>query len=256
MVTSKAFMFLSALKRVLRLGAAVTPLALANACFDVSVANLTSDAGTVRSNNVPPLLIDDFEDGDRVPDNAQFGPWRCYHFNTVGDDPKCGASSPGYAGSNHGFYVDFQLKDPSNNRLDFPGMELVSFTWAPFDVTVYNRLVFAAKLEPNDQPLPEPVQVAIVLSCKSVGAVEPKPGVFSIRTAVGPDASWQTFSVPINRFFQAEWDAESMQIDRLDCAARVDGLQFQYQPTYDGVPAFKDGDTVAATLTIDHVWLQ
>jgi len=255
-VTRKQFFVFPERNRLVRAGAALAMGVLPSACFDVSVANLAGDAGAVRWKNVPPLLIDEFEDGNRVPDDAQFGPWRCSSYNTVGDPPKCAASSPGYEGSNYGFYVDFQLTDAKNGSLDYPGVMLASLTTAPLDFTTYNRLVFSAKLEPHDRPLPEPVQLGIALPCTSIGAAEPKPGVFSIRTAVGPNDSWQTFSVPINRFFQAEWDAQSMQIDRLSCAALVDGIQFQYQPSYNDPAAFEDGDTVAATLTVDHVWLQ
>ena len=67
-------------------------------CFDVHGA----DPG--------PWVIDDFEDGDLKPADANLGPWTCYTFN-----PSGGACSVGLDPGNeslHSLFLQFTIVDP------------------------------------------------------------------------------------------------------------------------------------------------
>jgi len=235
--------------------------ALLVGCFDTTmgaVGDAAAVGGTGGSRAiVPALLIDNFEDGNRVPSDLQFGPWRCFAYtNPDGSDPTCKASSPGNNNSEYGFHVDFELVDTKNGKLDYPGVVLHTQTTAPFDVSPYENIVFSAKLEPRDTPLPDPVYLTVRWGCSTIASVDPNSGVLSINAAVQPTRDWQTFSMPLASFVQPPWASDQLSIDERGCAKVVDELWFGYVLEYAAPGAAVDGESVAATLTIDDVYLQ
>jgi hypothetical protein len=244
-------------------------------CFDPMVTNI-GDAGTMSGAGgsraiVPALLIDDFEDGNRVPSDLQFGPWRCYSY---GDSSmpaaKCGVATPGYM-SLHGYYVDFELVDTANGKSDYPGVSLRSQTVAKydagqhgsvtaFDASQYGAIVFSVMLAPRDQPLARPVIVMVDLGCGGVSdQPEPSDGVFAISLGAElnePIDGWHTFSLDLSKFIQFPWAKQRLAIDRDLCVQRVDGIQFSYQLEYAIGDASVDGQSAAATMTFDKVYFQ
>jgi len=232
------------------LGIALSPMFFG--CFDAKIVS-TDDAGSAggSGSNVPALLIDDFEDGNRVPSDLQFGPWRCNSYNNPQQySAQCGMVSPGNF-STYAYGVDFELVDVQNGILDYPGVTLGSQTLAPLDLSPYENIVFGARHVPRDKALPEPVSVRINLACSTVsGQAVPYSSVLSIGSAVQPSGFWQTYSLALSSFIQFDWNSKVAAIDKQACAKLVDGISFEYQPD------LADGQATAATLTIDNVYLQ
>jgi hypothetical protein len=241
-------------------------------CFDPMVTNI-GDAGAMSGAGgsramAPALLIDDFEDGNRVPSDLQFGPWRCYTFgDSDTPEPKCGVSTPGYM-SQHGYHLDFELVDTANGRPDYPGVSLESQTVAKydagplgsvtaFDASRYGAIVFSVMLAARDQQFPRPVIVLVNLDCGGVSdQPEPNDGVFAISLGAElnePIDGWHTFSLDLSKFVQFPWAKDQLAIDRDLCIQRVDGMGFVYQLEYAIGDASVDGQSVAGTLTIDKV---
>ncbi len=250
------------LRRLSFLGIAVTAGVSTSGCFEPLVVN-PNDAGVAAGTGgsgavLPALLIDDFEDGNRVPSDLQFGPWRCATWG-ASPSPKCGSSTPGYL-TEHGFYVDFVLTDAPNGKLDYPGVSLTTLTVSEFDASPYHSLVFSVSLAPHAQPLVQPVIVLVELRC---GGISDKVAAASDILAIGlgaelkePTGDWHTFSLDLSRFVQFAWAKEQLAIDRNLCIQRVDGIEFTYQLAYAVGDASVDGESVAATMTIDKVYFQ
>jgi hypothetical protein len=217
--------------------------ALASACFDVQQVDVPADLG-----REPPLVIDDFEDGDSLPTSPLLGRWFC-----LWSHKDCGVSSPGANYSFYAYAMAFELIDPENGQLDYPSAELR--TWRPserrLDFSHYQSLVFSARLVP-EQELPSSTAV-VMLSCPGAGASS--DAISNISSGVQLSEGWLTYKLLLADF---SWKSfYGPQVERAACLAQIDGLGFHLQATdAAGVTTLLDGQTAAGTLMIDDVYLQ
>ena len=252
-MTCHVLMFLPARKRTGALVAGAIQCALATGCFDLRSVDIrdTSDADS------PPkrLLIDDFEDGDRLPSNGNFGYWQCQQIGVNDQWPflNCSLGPLGCgSSSNHGFVVAFELRDDpdSNHTRAYPSDEVYTNLSVPMNVKKYEQFVFDVKLVPGELPTPPETYVRVHLSCLNMNPSSEINYDYEIGAGVVPTADWQTHVLPIADFVQFDWLRKNTPIDEQACARAIDVVKFELQPN------LLDGASTNGTLTIDNVYLQ
>jgi hypothetical protein len=216
---------------------------LSSACFDVQQVDVPADLGGGK-----PMVIDDFEDGDSLPNSPLLGRWFC-----LWSHKECGVSSPGANYSFHAYSMAFELIDPENGQPDYPSAELR--TWRPserrLDFSHYQSLVFSARLVPV-QKLPSGTAL-VMLSCPGGG--DSSDAISNISSGVQLSDTWLTYKLLLADF---SWKSfYGPQVERAVCLTQIDGLGFHLQATdATGANTLLDGQTAAGTLIIDDVYLQ
>jgi len=241
-------MFWAARKHRGSWGCAALLCALATACFNPEAVevNAATDSGSPKR-----LLVDDFEDGDRVSNNANFEPWQCDQvgFNDQWQLLHCGVTPLGGGShSNYAYAIDFVLADDPNGNREYPSDEVLTNLKVPMNASEYQSFVFDTRLVPGDLPLSAETYVRVHLSCLKMN---PSPEInydYEIGAGVVPSAEWQTHVLPIADFVQFDW--LRTPIDERACAKAVDVVKFELQPN------LTDGASTNGTLAIDNVYLQ
>ena len=214
-----------------------------SSCFDVHAVPL--DPVEPRAPLPKVLLIDDFEDGDVRPSNAAFAPWRCATYNPgPGLQPvKCGPVAEGFD-SPHGYSLWAELHDLPNGADEYPGASLFAPTAGAtrFDASSYEMLRFSTKLSGDGVLASGGNTVSVTLSCDVDGA--PPRSMDSLALA---SADWQHVGLRLADFAQPDWQPE--RVERATCATQISGLSFDFG-------GLGDGQTAAATLLVDDVYLQ
>jgi hypothetical protein len=227
----------SALARATLLAGALAALAAAG-CFDVR----TRDPG--------PLVIDDFDDGDRVPALAGFGSWECYPFNAIAPRYKC-AVTPGTDNSPFAMYLDFGVDDRPDGLQDHGGAGLAIYGWPPLDVNAHEEFVFSAMLASGTPALPSDARLYVELACTTaVGKDGSRPGDFYVSASADYKNYWQEFRIDVASFGQPAWIVKKIEGGPERCRQLVDGIRF----TVDAHLA--DGLSGQAVMTIDGISLQ
>ena len=208
-------------------------------CFDVREVPVALDDET----RPPPLLIDDFEDGDPRPSAESIEPWRCSTYNPgPGLQPvACGPAAEGYR-SDRGYSLWFELSDSPDGVNDFPVAELFAPTSVPVDISLYAELRFSARYSAGDVPLPAAAYLQVSFSC-----FDDDEDPQSLDNAVPLSTSWQSQRLPLANFAQPDWQTNRM--DAAVCAARVSALSFD-------IAGFSDGQAATGTLLVDDVYLR
>ena len=208
-------------------------------CFDVREVPVAVDDET----RPPPLLIDDFEDGDPRPSAESIEPWRCSTFNPgPGLQPvACGPVAEGYR-SDRGYSLWFELSDTPDGVNDFPGAELFAPTSVPVDISPYAELRFSARYDAGDVPPPAAVYLQVSISC-----FDDDEDLQSLDNAVPLSVSWLSQRLPLGNFAQPDWQTKTM--DAAVCATRVGALSFN-------IVGFSDGQAATGTLLVDDVYLR
>ena len=185
----------------------------------------------VRTRDPGPLVIDDFDDGDRVPALAGFGSWECYAFNAQAPRVEC-AVTPGTDNSPFALYLDFGIDDP-------------------LDVNAHEEFVFSAMLASGTPALPSDARLYVELACTTaVGKDGSRPGDFYVSASADYKNYWQQFRIDVASFGQPAWIVKKIEGGPERCRQLVDGIRF----TIDAHLA--DGLSGQAVMTIDGISLQ
>jgi hypothetical protein len=213
-------------------------------CFDVELV----EPGT----EVEPLLVDDFESADRLPE-PPFQKWACRAFQPE-EDPtgveEC-AFKPGN-GSFWSFMGAFRLHDEDDDVTEFVGASLSTNATRPLDLRRYREISLDVKFVPGDLAVANSSNFYVELTCRSArsgGVVGGSAGdPFSVSREVHPvPAAWDSLRVSLDELVQPPW-----QDDRIDgsvpaCLARVDSIAFVLSTTVG------DGRTGQVQLYLDDV---
>ena len=217
------------------LGLALTASVWAAGCFDVEKFPL------------PPLVIDDFEDGDDLrPKTDELGDWTCRGFTSPATD----AGASGDAGEvscvveavglehQRAMTMRFEVVDPPDGTKQF-GRAVLATEIVPggnIDFTRFKELVLSATLELGDPPLPAATQLAIEIGCTLAG--EP----FTVEKVVGPlviGSDWTTFRLALADFAPAE----------PGCLREPRAFRISVRPS------LLDGDSARSALHVDNIFL-
>jgi hypothetical protein len=209
----------------------------AAACFDVTKVSL------------PPLTIDDFEDGDDEPSTDRFQRWTCRAFSSPGDDagattePDGGA--PGVAcvvqavGDHpHAMTVHFAVDDPPDGVRQLGGAELATNTaMTGIDLGRFKQLVLSAILESGTSALPPGTQLRVEIGCALPAMTRTLEQIVP-GLVIGSD--WATFRLDLANFAPLE----------PACLGQANALRVSVRP---GLP---DGQSTRGALHVDNVYLQ
>jgi hypothetical protein len=208
-----------------------------SACFELEVVEGRQRAGTPPG----PLLIDNFEDGDRVPSSSLFSAWTC-----LGSEPEQSVScqTAEGLGSTGSRSLRYQFTDVPDAALDDPEAVLRSGSRIKLDISGYEKLVFSARHVTESTPPPRRTLLSAVLFCSDDAFAEP----YGIESSVQPTAEWQTFALPLVDFVAPSWEKRS--IDAVYCSMTLEYLYFLVRPT------LNDGESVTGQLWLDDVYLQ
>jgi hypothetical protein len=209
----------------------------ASTCFDVTKVPL------------PPLSIDDFDDGDLEPRTDRFGRWSCRTFSNTADDagtppdPDGGAPNVqcrvGPVGNNHPFAMSlrFTLDDPADGERQLGGAELATqSSQTSVDFGAFRQLVLSATLESGSPALPTGTQLRVEIGCALAGM--PRTLEHTVPIVIGAD--WENFPLDLANFAPAQ----------PGCLRQVDALRVSVRP---GLP---DGQSTRGALHVDNIYLQ
>jgi hypothetical protein len=206
-------------------------------CFDVHRA----DPGV--------LLLDNFDDGDALPADRQFGVWLCQTYNPSNQDYSCGLDA-GY-NSPYSLALKFTLVDPPDGQQQFGGAMAFTQTIDPQDFSGFDNLVFSGVLASGIPAPPKDAFFQIVLQCDGAQADDYSyPGNLNLEQIVAVDKIWRTYSVPLEAFTPASYLPLHPLGGPAACLRQVNAIQFE-------VPLeLGDGQSAMGQLNIDNIYFQ
>lgn len=172
----------------------------AGGCFDVHRV----DPGA--------LLIDDFDDGDYLPTDPQFGIWKCNSVNLSSLDYKCGRDSGSDTRGGYSLTLEFPIDDSPDQGQHLGEASLYTSTIDPQDFTGFNELVFDAKLiSAYSTSLPKETSLYAELLCDGAPTADGSvPGNLLVVQMIPFDSGWQPFTLPMAKFGPASWIPDSL----------------------------------------------
>jgi hypothetical protein len=220
-------------------GVALLLVALGAAgCFDVHAV----DPG--------PFVIDDFDDGDFAPADPNFQPWICYGFNPDRGQGYSCDHEPGYQ-SDFALFLEFAVDDPPDETQQHSGVSLATFANAPQDFSQFSEIVFSARLESGNPPLPSDALLYIELGCSTAHTEDgSQPGDLYIVQGADYKSYWQTLRLTLTSFGSPPWQATHIQGGPAACLQRVDSFRF----TIDA--QLPDGQSGKGILHVDNITLR
>jgi len=206
-------------------------------CFDVEQVDVPEAKAKPA-----PLLIDDFDDGDRQPSLESLELWHCFGDNGTAQNLRADPEKQG-AHSTAGRAITFDLVDVTDGKQDYQAVELQARASVPLDLTDYERFVFWAALDARATP--DALPVRIKLSCDDLGDGAELESPDQSVPAGGP---FRAHSTPMAKFYHPAWI--ETDYDEASCLARVSALSFFLQPE------MLDGSRASGRLTVDDAYLQ
>jgi len=189
------------------------------------------------------IVIDTFEDGDFVPADARFAPWR-FNAYAPADGLPDGAfatlsvDTPGYGTSQRALRLDWQvLRQAGDAGPTSPGVVLdVSLPHTTIDLNFFNAVVFASRYQHQGDCKAVPV-LTVVVSCAVYGAS------FENYVEMSPD--WKVKTV---RF--SDLTSATFGVTRERCLGAFDAIDLQAQVN------LADGECASGTLWLDDVRIE
>jgi hypothetical protein len=206
-------------------------------CYDVH----TVDPG--------PYIIDDFDDGDLQPADPNFDQWRCYGFNpdTI-DGINCGHDAGEQ--STFSLFLDATIVDPPDGTQQHGGASLATFATKPEDLSHFGQIMFDAKLESGNPPIPSNALLYVELGCKGAHTEDGSlPGDLYVVQGVDYKSYWQPFTLAMISFNSPPWLATHIMGGPAGCLQRIDSIRF----TVDA--QLPDGQTGKFVLHVDTISL-
>jgi hypothetical protein len=208
-------------------------------------------AGCFDVNQIDPgvLLIDNFEDGDALPADSQFGLWQCGSFNPNNQDFSCGLDV-GY-NSLYSLALKFNIVDPPDGQQQFGGAQLLTYTIDPQDFSGFHDLVFSGELSSGVPALPSQARLDVELFCQGAQADDGSyPGNLALEQSVAYDSSWRTFTLPMAAFTPAAYLSVHPLGGPDACLTQVNGMHFQVDLN------LPDGQSAMGQMNIDDIYFQ
>lgn len=193
-----------------------------------------------------PLLIDDFEDLDGVPDAASFSPWQWFVYNGEG---RAGfsAQGPGHNGTGS-LILSWHVVDTPNGRADHAGAGLRTLArGALVNLSSFSRLVFSHRHEPGlassaSTSTCHPIAEFIVyVTCPEYET--------QYETRVPVSERWRTTVLQLSELAEPEWRGPTGTPLR-SCLAVAEALNFAVQAT------LSDGECSTGRLWLDRISLR
>jgi hypothetical protein len=207
-------------------------------CFDVPYA----DPGV--------LLIDNFDDGNALPADPQFGLWQCQAYNPSNQDYSCFLD----AGDNNSPYslaLKFTIVDPPGDGQQFGGAQLFTYTIDPQDFSGFEALVFSGEITSGVPPLSGQARLQIELNCQGAQADDYSyPGNLQIEQSVPFGQTWQTFTVPMATFNPASHLSVHPLGGPAACLKQINAIAFQVSTE------LLDGQSAMGQMNIDDIYFQ
>lgn len=206
-------------------------------CFDVH--NVDSNV----------LLIDDFDDGNALPADPQFGLWQCYSYNPHNQSYSCGLEA-GYDSPNS-MALKFDIVDPPDGIQQYGGVSLVAQAMAPQDLSRFGEIVFTAKLTSGNPPLPSAAGLYVELFCESALADDgSNPGNLEVAQSVAYQSDWRTFLVSFASFTTPQWLSTHIKGGPAACLQQVNNIRFEVALN------LPDGQAGSGQLNVDDIYFQ
>jgi hypothetical protein len=228
------------------LGKHVVSRALLNATLLLAAVSATScfDVHTVD----PGWLIDDFDDGKNQPADPNFSPWGCYTFGPdTNENYSCGHDSDTLDGSPYSFFLDFTIDETQEHS----GAGIQTRATAPENFTRFSELVFSAKLESGNPPLPTDAIFYAQIGCSTALAADgSSPGDLFVTLSIDHDNYWKTFSPKLTDYSVPSWESTQISGGTVGCLERADSFNFYVDAQ---VPYGQSGMGI---LHIDDIYLQ
>jgi hypothetical protein len=206
-------------------------------CFDVEQVD-----GHATATKPDPLLIDDFDDGDRQPALSSLEPWRCFGLNGTVQNVRSDAEQKG-AHSTAGRAITYDLVDVSDGQKDYQAGVLQTKASVPLDLTGYERFVFWAALDAEATPDSLPVRITLYCDDLGDGALLQSPD-----RSVPAGVPFRPYSSLIADFYHPDWVTTDYDVPA--CLARVSAVGLYLQPE------MLDGHRASGRLTVDDAYLQ
>lgn len=195
-----------------------------------------------------PVLVDDVEDLDIIPENLRFAAWQRFVYNGEGI-AQLRVWIPGYNG-NGSLALSWRVVDPANGSIDNVGAGVITRSAAPFiDLSAFSGLVFSHRHDPELGPDLEPD----LLGCRSINEVivyvlcSEHETQFELFLPVAE--SWQTSVASFSDFREADWRGPT-GTTLTECLEVAEGLTFAVQAP------LADGECILGTLWLDRIYLR
>jgi hypothetical protein len=195
------------------------------------------------------LPIDDFEDGDPIP-NASFDTWwKALPFNWGQNPPPVPSVAPPGFESNYALRGTFEWHYPLNH--DFTGVSLgVSDARPHLDVNRYRALHVSARFDPGASEFNGTTRFYADLGCESVPTSGNVTGAYVTQLMDEMSNDWQSFVLELPGFQEPTSDPPHIVGGARTCLADLDGIRFTVGTNLEA------GDVVSGTLYIDDVYFE
>jgi eukaryotic-like serine/threonine-protein kinase len=188
----------------------------------------------------PPILVDDFEDGDKAPSDPRFARWQFFTWNPQEQQVASWLEGPG-DGSNLARHLQWYLVDTPNGKVEYTGAGIRTLASNVYiDLSRYTRIVFSHRYQALGDCKPS-TRVGVSFGC---------PEYRTAYQAVLPASEeWVTVSVPFRDFEVPEY-LQPAGASQDVCLTVVDGLSFG------AFADLEDGECSSGIFSFDSVSLR
>ncbi len=208
-------------------------LVSATGCFDVH-------------GDPAPLLIDNFDDGV-LPADRHFDQWRCGEFNpNTKQNCECGYDHATYQSAPYSIYLEATVAEEGSQKS--AGAQLYTQADVPEDLSPMNEIVFSAKFDQGNHPLPTDAPFYVELHCSLAYVGEgSSPSDLYVHYPIQnwQTSGWNTFVLTLSQF-SSPW----VGITTIACLEHVDGIHFSVNA------GLSLGDTGSFLLHLDDIYFQ
>jgi hypothetical protein len=192
------------------------------------------------------LLVDDFEDGDELPNIANFGRWSALPFKPVaGASTGISIVAPG-ASDMRALLGDFVLADPGGGDVTGASLGIIA-SRVPLDVRRFRALYVTARVE-SETPLPGNARVYADLNCNSAPPLGTVTKPFWVTKNMPVATDWR--ELRLEGFEELGTEPARIAGGSEACLAVVDGIRFTV------AMSLPDDQPVRVRLFIDDVYFE
>jgi hypothetical protein len=175
----------------------------------------------------PYLLIDDFEDEDRLASAVQFhGSWKAIPFNADNNPNLIERLDFVNGNTSIALVGRFHFIDPGNQ--EFTGVNVgVSDARPLVDARFFEAIHFSIRFDSGNMPFPTITNFYVQLGCDSAPPLGNAARPFWVHYGLdGVTNDWKTIEAPIKSFVEPTEMGERIDGGPAACLARVDSVRF------------------------------
>jgi hypothetical protein len=189
------------------------------------VAVATSAAGCfdVSTDRPAPILIDNFDSGDVLPADHYFDQWRCGQNDPpVPGNCHCDYDSSTYHSAPYSMHLAATVTETGERRSN--GAQVYTHAYVAEDLSNMREIVFSARYDRGDSPLPADAPLYVELWCSYVNR-------YMLQSVSNwQSADWQTFALDLSQF-RILWSA--LDGGPGTCLKGVDSIHFSVNAQLD-----------------------